>query len=508
MNRNIKRLISGGVFMGGLLFSTAAYAEGDTAPADDTVNAPFSQVAAGTTPDNSFTYFFDKLSEDLQLFFAFNDVKETELLLQFSQERLSELAEIAETDQDQYITNLIDEYLVSLQEAGDKVAQIVLDSDLNGEVKDQLTSELEQTAALDIPGEDLLADNKLEELNSTKKEAFIVASVVKELNTEKVKALRAEGLGFGQIVKVLALSEESEKTEAEIVDLLKNKNMGFGQIAKELNIDLGKLVGKVINQKEDLIEEAIEQAKKSNDTATVERLEKSLKDIKKQKVEFEIVKEYAEIEQEASEKLAKIQEKLATGEITKAEADKKIKKIQEKVAKELKELQEDADEELAEQNEEGNSNDREEEDNEGQYDDDEEQNDSNNIAENTENNKKQAEQTASKQKELEKGKKEQEQAAREAAEQERERQEELAEQQREKEEQARKQQAEQEKKQREQAEQTRKQQEKLAKQQVEQARKQQEQLAKEQAEKQYKDQQNQNKNENGEEGEHSEDGEN
>jgi hypothetical protein len=381
LNKNLKSLFTAGVFTGALLVGTSAYANEDTttipestevtsttgttesadttsttdttATTEQVIELPVEEpsVTPGVTPD-SFFYFFDQMSENIQLLLTTDAQKESEFLLQFAQERLSESSQMAEDSKDQYITGLIDSYLATLQEAQEKVSEVVIDETTDQQVKEDLTTQLENATTVDPAVEKVLEEQQLANLTEKKQEAFLVANIVKDLDVEKVKALRAEGLGFGQIVKVITLAEESGKTEAEIVALLKDESKGFGEIAKELNVEPSAIVKKVINKKEDLIEEAFEKALESGDQAAIEQLTKAMETIKKQKIEYEIVKEYAELEEEVAEKLTKIQEKLAAGEITQEEADQKIEKLKKKAEKELAELQEEADEEVNELEEE------------------------------------------------------------------------------------------------------------------------------------------------------------
>jgi hypothetical protein len=463
----MKSLLTAGIFTGALLFSTSAYAaEGGTTEAPATTDTTVEQTETnpGLTPDNFF-YFFDQMGENLQLFFTSDAQKESELLLQYAQERLSESSQMAEESKDQYITGLIDSYLATLQEAQEKVSEVVMDETVEQQIKEDLTTGLENATVVDTSVESVLDEQQLEVLNEKKQEAFLVANVVKDLDVEKVKALREEGLGFGQIVKVITLSEESGKTEAEIVALLKDESKGFGEIAKELNVEPSAIVKKVMNRKEDLIGEAFKKAKESGNQEAVEKLTKAMETIKKQKIEYEIVKEYTELEQEVAEELSEIQAKLAAGEITKEKADKKINKLKEEAEEELAELKEEAKEEVNELAEE-----IEEELNEEHEDEEED----------LEEEKEEVDKAAAVKK------KEQEKSTEEKAKKERERQKELAEKKKEQEEEA----AEKERERQIELEEQKKKQEKEAKEQEEKERKEQAEKARGEQEKQEKEQEN------------------
>lgn len=71
-------------------------------------------------------------------------------------------------------------------------------------------------------------------------------SVVKGIDPVIVEELRAQGFGYGQIAKIVALAKATEgtatvKTYQEVAQLVKDK-AGFGKIAKELNLTVGQVL--------------------------------------------------------------------------------------------------------------------------------------------------------------------------------------------------------------------------------------------------------------------------
>src|SRR5881296_1553678 len=65
-----------------------------------------------------------------------------------------------------------------------------------------------------------------------------------------LQAMRAAGLGWGEIIMVLELSKQSGTSVADI-QAMHAGGMGFGQIAKELNVDpqdLGRAVANVMSE--------------------------------------------------------------------------------------------------------------------------------------------------------------------------------------------------------------------------------------------------------------------
>jgi hypothetical protein len=352
MKKNMKQILATSIFAGALFFGTSAYAEGettnvnDTAETTDTTVEEESEVSAGVTPD-SFFYLFDKVGENLQLLFTSDLQKESELLLQFANERLSESNQMVDEEKDKYINQLIGDYLAALQKAQEKVAEVVIDENIDGQVKEELSTKLEDTTTVtNVVTEKLEEDQKVQ-LDEKRQEAYLVANIVEDLDPEKVKKLRDQGLGFGEIVKVVALAEESGKTEEEIISLFQD-GKGYGDVAKELNIEPSQIMKKVIKKKEKYIEEMMEKAKESGNEEAVQKLSKSIEDIKRKKVDFKILEEHAEIAEEVKGTLSKIQGKLAAGDITQEKADRKINKLKKESKEELDELKQEAEEEVKE----------------------------------------------------------------------------------------------------------------------------------------------------------------
>lgn len=252
----LKSLVTAGVMASAFAFGVSAHAdEADEFKIETEEKiAQETDVSPGITPD-SFFYLFDKLFENVQLMLTFDPEKKSELLLQFAQERLAEANKMLEDDQMKYIADLIDDYVSVLEEAEEKVSEVVLDDEIDVKSKEQLLIVLEDTIVVDEGVEEVLEKEDFEKLTLKKDEAYLVANVVKDFDIEKVQILRELGFGYGQIAKVISLAEKSGKTELEIVAMLKDENKGFGQIAKELNLHLSEMIAK---GNKSVIEEAVE----------------------------------------------------------------------------------------------------------------------------------------------------------------------------------------------------------------------------------------------------------
>ncbi|WP_330948473.1 DUF5667 domain-containing protein [Virgibacillus sp. MG-45] len=363
MENKLKKILTTTVFAGTLLVANSAYADTTGVEGNNTTKEPATEQA-GMTPDHFF-YFFDKLGENMQLLFTTDPEKESDLLLQFANERLSEADQMAGKDKDKYVNKLIDAYLTNLEKAQENVAEIVISEKIDQTVKEDLSTKLEDVTSVSDAVTEKLEEEKAVTLEEKRQEAYLVANVVKDLDPEKVKTLREQGFGFGEIVKVVALAQESGKTEDEIAAMLK-EGKGYGEIAKELNVDPGQIMKKVIKKKEKYIDQMVEKAKEAGDETALQNLLKAKENIKRKKIEFKIVKEYAELEEEIKEELLEIQEDLAAGKITQEEADRKIKELQEEAAEEFNELKEEAEEEAREEDDDDLDDEQEDKDDEAE----------------------------------------------------------------------------------------------------------------------------------------------
>jgi hypothetical protein len=181
----VKKFISF-LIAGLLLFSTPAFAADGVAAADDTAASDATAADAGITPD-SILYTADKLFEDIQLLLTFDSEAEAELLLQFAQERIAEAKVMTEQEKTEFVQTAVDDYLSTLQQAQDKVLEVVTDENQSEEVKDELNQELEDTTVVDEDISENLEEEQQEELSDTVNEVSFTANVVKGMDVEAVK---------------------------------------------------------------------------------------------------------------------------------------------------------------------------------------------------------------------------------------------------------------------------------------------------------------------------------
>lgn len=244
------------ILSGLLLFCVPAYAaDGDTT------------VDAGITPD-SILYTADKLVEDIQLALTFDDQKDADLLLQFANERLAEAKVMTEEEKTEFVQSAVNDYLATLQKAGEKVAEVVTNGTEDQGVKDKLTQELDKTAQVDENVQDNLGDTEQEKLEQQTEEISFTANVVNGIDTTVVKSLRDKGLGFGQIAHIAALAKASGKTVDEISSLIINEKKGIGEVAKELGVQPSQMNPKARASKQEQTGKVESSTGTGNDATT------------------------------------------------------------------------------------------------------------------------------------------------------------------------------------------------------------------------------------------------
>ncbi|MFD2446729.1 DUF5667 domain-containing protein [Bacillus sp. CGMCC 1.16607] len=255
----------------------------ETVTNQETVVDSENTVEPGMTPDKFF-YTFDLLMEDLKLLVTFDSQKEAELLLQFAQERLAEAEAMTAEEKKSFVEQAVTDYLALLEEAGDKVTEVITDESVAGEAKDELTNVLEETTVVTDEVTDQLDPEQQEDVATKTDQALLVAQVVQGFDVEIVKKLRQEELGYGQIAQIISLSNISGKSIEEVTKLLEES--GFGQVMKELDINIHQLKQQRLVQKIGSLEASLESAQASGDTKTLAKLERQLNTLKKKNDRF------------------------------------------------------------------------------------------------------------------------------------------------------------------------------------------------------------------------------
>ncbi|RDU37522.1 hypothetical protein DRW41_06670 [Neobacillus piezotolerans] len=238
---------------------------------------------AGTTPDQ-FLYNFDQLFEDLKLLFTFDSEEEATLLMEFAKERLAEAALMTEAEKTEYVSSAVADYTKLLETAKETVSEVIADEEASDAVKEELTNKLEEAAELDESVEGQLQEEELEEAQKIIDEAYLVANVVKGFDTETVKNLRTKEFGYGEITKIISLSELSGKTIEELTAMLEEKDID--EVMADLDVTMGQVKSIVLDKKIAYLENSLAEAGENENSKQVKKLEKKLSVLTAKKERF------------------------------------------------------------------------------------------------------------------------------------------------------------------------------------------------------------------------------
>ncbi|WP_316570525.1 DUF5667 domain-containing protein [Neobacillus sp. YIM B06451] len=238
---------------------------------------------AGTTPDQ-FLYSFDQLFEDLRLFFTFDSEKEASLLMEFAKERLAEAALMTTSEKTEFVSGAVADYVKLLESAKETVSEVIADEDASDELKEELTNKLEETAELDEVVEGQLEEEELEEAAKVIDDAYLVANVVKGFDTETVKELRTKEFGYGEITKIISLSELSGKTIEELTALLAEQDID--EVMADLGVTMNQIKSIVLDKKIAYLENSLAEAGENENSKQVKKLEKKLSVLTAKKERF------------------------------------------------------------------------------------------------------------------------------------------------------------------------------------------------------------------------------
>lgn len=288
------------------------------------------QVDAGVTPD-SFWYSADQLFEDIQLAFTFSAEGDAKLLMQFAQERLSEAKEMTESEKTEYVKDAIEDYMEIIEDAQEKVSEVNVDEDATEEIKEELNEELEDATEVDEEIQEDLDDEQKEELSEKTEEVNLSVKAVAGVDIEIVKALREQGLGYGQIAQAALLAEVSGKPIEEVAALFTGEEKGFGDVAKELGFHPSEIKSKNAKDKDVSEEEKVadnednddsdktEESKDSNDTDKIEAAKCDNKETKIEKDKSDKSKIEKDKKDSDKEKIEKVKD---NGDKEKSDKDK------------------------------------------------------------------------------------------------------------------------------------------------------------------------------------------
>ncbi|MBU6081431.1 DUF5667 domain-containing protein [Allobacillus halotolerans] len=262
------------VLAGSLLVGSPAYAESDEQL----------DVSAGTTPDSVF-YTIDQLNERLQLSITSDDEKKADLLLAYAQERLSESNEMVQQGKDEYVNKLIDQYTETLSKAEDQIAKVVSSNDVSKETKQKFAEKLDRATDYNKDIEEKLDEKTQLMLKEKRIEAKVVASLIEGLDVESVRKMRESGFGFGEIVKIQAIAKASGKTVDEIASYAE-QGKDFAAISQSVGLKSTDVLAKSLEEKEEKLEKALEEAEELGNKEMIEKLTNALERTERDKEEF------------------------------------------------------------------------------------------------------------------------------------------------------------------------------------------------------------------------------
>ncbi|MCM3756143.1 DUF5667 domain-containing protein [Sporosarcina aquimarina] len=328
MKKFAKTLVMVGIVGVTALLTTPAFAAEENTEKENSVGEQ-AQQDPGMTPENTF-YFLDKFGEKFHLFVTNNAEKKSKLYLNYAEERLAESAKLTDDAKDKYTKDLVTAYVANLQKAQEKIAEVIVDEKVASDVKNRLATKLEKVTTI-ITSESVessLDEKQRSSLENKKQEGYLVANMMKDIDLDKVKAMREQGLHFGEIVKVIAFAEESGKSESEIIELLQEKHQNFGTIAKKLNIQQGDIWKKVNLEKAKVAQKAYEKAVLSGNQSDIDRIGKTIDGISNEQIALGIDQSDPHNFNGVDRKLAIIQQKADAGLIPQEKADWIKQKIQ------------------------------------------------------------------------------------------------------------------------------------------------------------------------------------
>lgn len=250
----------------------------------------------GVTP-NSFFYRFDKFFENVSLKLTFSDEKRAEKLSRFAEERLAELNEIDANKAEKYADELFNEYGLNVEKANIYVQKLVAE----GKLSDTKLAKLETHVQKAEMKQEKLKENRQEiisdEVKTQVQEAIQNAKMSifnKFTNPDEMKTLHDEGYGYGELLKLQAISEISTKPISELLEIenavvkdeLNNKHINIEVIleATELTRDDLKttLTEYRDNAKADM-KNSMEEAKKNAEERIAEIKERAKSRAEEQK---------------------------------------------------------------------------------------------------------------------------------------------------------------------------------------------------------------------------------
>ncbi len=250
---------------------------------------PEEETDAGITPDSIF-YFFDIALENLDLALTFDEEAKVEKFIAYAEERLAEAEEMNDEEKQEFVEELILEYLANIEEASDGLVG------LDDEVAEELEGILDEAIAEsdEIAGE--LPEDLYNKLEANKGAAYIKFSLVREAigstDEDVVGIANAAGLGLGELAQIAA---GAEMLEQDFVETL-NAVIEIGSVEEyfaQFDLKVSDLLSKGVAMKQAKIQERLDKAiDKGNDkqVASAERQMSNAIAVEEMKEAFDEIK--------------------------------------------------------------------------------------------------------------------------------------------------------------------------------------------------------------------------
>ncbi|QVK18588.1 hypothetical protein KHQ81_02405 [Mycoplasmatota bacterium] len=234
-------LLIGSLFLTGGL-SVSANQESTTETQDSENNSEIKiEIEAGINPDSPI-YFLDRGFENIRLWLTKDEAKKADLLLKFAEERMSELNDLPEDKVTKYVDKLLDDYSDKINQANKKMNTLIFKNKISEKTKLKLHDRLNHTVDTDEA-----LKNKVKEKISTEIKAKIseiknktyLTAIASGLTNDEIDALKEQGYGYGEILKLNCISTITGKTIEDLKMLDIYNDLGeidFSKLATELYI--------------------------------------------------------------------------------------------------------------------------------------------------------------------------------------------------------------------------------------------------------------------------------
>lgn len=204
-------------------------------------------LPAGVTPD-SWLYGLKKFSENIDLFFTFDDLAKAEKLAYYAELRLAEAKELAENGKTEFVNDLVKEYKLNLENSNElvKTAQqvgknvtkvtglIAVSTSIHVDILEEVLQQVPEKTKLSL-------QNAINYSNEGNKEALDVLEEVQPEVAAEIHLRIAEK-------KLLKAQEKAQGNNSELVVNLileyeerLNKSCQIAEIAKELGKNTANL---------------------------------------------------------------------------------------------------------------------------------------------------------------------------------------------------------------------------------------------------------------------------